>query len=301
MIYIGKVRPSIMEPPIEKSIIKFFKEYDPPKVIVPDDEAEQKKLKTMGIDGFIAGEMKALIRKNENLISRDCLILDLDDVIVSEIDLIDAIKQKLGKFAYVLYPSVSHGLKGVRYRLVIPLDKPVNEQDYKILIYFFSNKILDGIIHNADQSNLTWSQIQLLPVLTKYIKEEQIIIHDEENLFPISDGLGTAKRWLKDYKQDTGGVTSRKLYKNTSQFKKGGSRYRNTTTELFESLVAGCEEGNRNNRIAQITGGLLARAVDVSAVFELVKVANQYFTEPLSEEEIEATFFSIANKELKAN
>ena len=301
MIYIGKVRPSIMEPPIDKTIIQFFSKYVPLQVNISDDPEEQKKLKTIGIDGFIAGEMKALIRKNENLISRDCLILDLDDVIVSEIDLIDAIKQKLGKFAYVLYPSVSHGLKGVRYRLVIPLDKPVNEQDYKILIYFFSNKILDGIIHTADQSNLTWSQIQLLPVLTQYIKEEQIIIHDGENLFPVSDGLATAKRWLKDYKQDIGCVTSRKLYKNTSQFKKGGSRYRNTTTELFESIVTGCEEGNRNNRIAQITGGLLARAVEVGAVLELVKVANQYFTEPLSEKEVEETFYSIAKKELGAN
>lgn len=298
MIYIGKVRPSIMEPPIDKSIIQFFSEYTPIKVNVSDDPEEQKKLKMIGIDGFIAGEMKALIRKNENLINRDCLILDLDDVTVSEIDLIAAIKQKLAKFAYVLYPSVSHGLKGVRYRLVIPLDKPVNEQEYKLLIYFFSNKILEGIIHNADQSNLTWSQIQLLPVLTQYIKQEQIIVHDGEKLFPISEGLDTAKRWLKDYKQDADKVTSRKLYQNTSQFKKGGSRYRNTTTELFESIVTGCEEGNRNNRIAQITGGLLARAVDVKAVLELVKVANRYFTKPLSEKEVEKTFYSIARKEL---
>ncbi|MFR3684809.1 MAG: primase alpha helix C-terminal domain-containing protein [Enterococcus sp.] len=298
MIYIGKVRPSIMEPPIEKSIIQFFLEYVPIQANVSDDPEEQKKLKTIGIDGFIAGEMKALIRKNENLISRDCLILDLDDVVVSEIDLIDAIKQKLDKFAYVLYPSVCHGLKGVRYRLVIPLDKPVNEQDYQVLVYFFSNKILEGIIHNADQSNLTWSQIQLLPVLTQYIKQEQIIVHDGEKLFPISEGLDTAKRWLKDFKQDADKVTSRKLYQNTSQFKKGGSRYRNTTTELFESIVTGCEEGNRNNRIAQITGGLLARAVDVKAVLELVKVANRYFTKPLSEKEVEKTFYSIARKEL---
>lgn len=298
MIYIGKVRPSIMEPPIDKSIIQFFSEYTPIKVNVSDDPEEQKKLKMIGIDGFIAGGMKALIRKNENLINRDCLILDLDDVTVSEIDLIAAIKQKLAKFAYVLYPSVSHGLKGVRYRLVIPLDKPVNEQEYKLLIYFFSNKILEGIIHNADQSNLTWSQIQLLPVLTQYIKQEQIIVHDGEKLFPISEGLDTAKRWLKDYKQDADKVTSRKLYQNTSQFKKGGSRYRNTTTELFESIVTGCEEGNRNNRIAQITGGLLARAVDVKAVLELVKVANRYFTKPLSEKEVEKTFYSIARKEL---
>ncbi|MDQ8460617.1 primase alpha helix C-terminal domain-containing protein [Enterococcus faecium] len=301
MIYIGKVRPSIMEPPIDKSIIQFFSEYVPLQITVSDDSEERKKLKTIGIDGFIAGEMKALMRKNENLVNRDCLILDLDDVIVSETDLIGAIKQKLAQFAYVLYPSISHGLKGVRYRLVIPLDKPINEQDYKLLVYFFSNKILDGIIHHADQSNLTWSQIQLLPALTQFIKQEQIIIHDEKKLFPVSDGLDTAKRWLKDYKQDTGGITSRKLYKNTSQFKKGGSRYRNTTTELFESIVTGCEEGNRNNRIAQITGGLLARAVDVGAVFELVKVANQHFTEPLPEKEVEKTFYSIAKKELGAN
>ncbi|WP_234699952.1 hypothetical protein [Enterococcus faecium] len=65
MIYIGKVRPSIMEPPIDKSIIQFFSEYNPIfseynpiEVVVPDDPEEQKKLKTMGIDGFIAGEMK---------------------------------------------------------------------------------------------------------------------------------------------------------------------------------------------------------------------------------------------------
>ncbi|MDT2978486.1 primase alpha helix C-terminal domain-containing protein [Enterococcus casseliflavus] len=301
MIYIGKVRPAIMEQPIDEDILHFFKSYNPIRVEVSDDAEKQKELKTIVVNGFISGEMISLSRKNENVKSRNCLILDLDDVTVSEIDLIAAIKQKLAKFAYVLYPSVSHGLKGVRYRLVIPLDKPVNEQEYKLLIYFFSNKILDGIIHTADQSNLTWSQIQLLPVLTQFIKQEQIIIHDGENLFPKSDGLDAAKRWLKDYKQDTEGVTSRKLYKNTSQFKKGGSRYRNTTTELFESIVCGCEEGNRNNRIAQITGGLLARAVDVKAVFELVKVANQYFTEPLSEKEVEETFYSIAKKELGAN
>ncbi|MBX9040718.1 hypothetical protein [Enterococcus durans] len=45
MIYIGKVRPSIMEPPIDKSIIQFFSEYTPIKVVVPDDPEEQKQLK----------------------------------------------------------------------------------------------------------------------------------------------------------------------------------------------------------------------------------------------------------------
>ena len=94
MIYIGKVRPSIMEPPVEQSIIQFFSEYNPIEVVVPDDPEKQKELKTIRLDGFIVGEMKALIRKNENLISRDCLILDLDDVVISESELVEKISKR---------------------------------------------------------------------------------------------------------------------------------------------------------------------------------------------------------------
>ncbi|MFS9604891.1 hypothetical protein [Klebsiella pneumoniae] len=47
-----------MEPPIDKSIIQFFSEYVPLQVIVSDDPEAPKNLKTMGIAGFTAGEMK---------------------------------------------------------------------------------------------------------------------------------------------------------------------------------------------------------------------------------------------------
>lgn len=290
MIYIGKVRPSIMEPPIEKGIIEFFKEYEPPTVIVPDDEGGQKKLKTMGIDGFIAGKMKALIRKNDNLIYRDCLILDLDDVIVSENTLVELVVTELKGLEFVLYPSVSHVLKGVRYRLIVPLNRAVNEKDYRSLLEIFFNKILSKVIRRVDKSNFTWSQIMLLPCITQHTSKDQILIYEGERKLPVDEVL----LYMKDH-------TSKKRKPPVNKFKKGGSRYRNTTTELFESLVTGCEEGNRNNSIAQITGGLLARAVDVAVVLELVKVANSYFREPLSEKEVEATFYSIAKKELNAH
>lgn len=290
MIYIGKVRPSIMEPPIEKNIIEFFKDYDPPKVIVFDNPDEQKKLKTMGIDGFIAGQMKALIRKNENLISRDCLILDLDDVIVSENRLVESVVTELKGLEFVLYPSISHGVKGVRYRLLVPLDRAVNEKEYRSLLEIFFAKTLAKVIRTVDQSNFTWSQIMLLPCITQYSDKDQLLICEGERKLPVDEVL----LYMKDH-------TSKIRKTPVNHFKKGGSRYRNTTTELFESLVTGCEEGNRNNRIAQITGGLLARAVDVTAVLELVKIANQYFTVPLSDKEVEATFYSIAKKELGAS
>lgn len=293
MIYVGKVRPSIMEKPIDMDVIEFFKNYKPPEHHVSDDEAKQTELKTIYIDGVIIGKMSKIVRKNENLISRNCLILDLDDVIVSEDELIKSIHARLEKLEYVLYPSISHGLKGIRYRLLIPMDQSLNQQEYTLLLEFFLTKLFSKILGSVDQSNYTWAQIMLLPCLTQYVSQDKIIINQGEQKLSVDSVL-------KNIRTTDSKVTNRK-FKNANQYKKGGSRYRNTTTELFESLVIGCQNGNRNNRIAQITGGLLTRAVNVDVVLELVKIANSYFDEPLPVKEVEATFYSIAKKELMAH
>jgi len=291
MIYIGKVRPSIMEEGKDISVLDFFKAYKPASVQLPDDKEEQKKIKTLQLNGFISGEMTALVRKNEHVLTRDCLIFDLDDVLVSEERLIGMISDKFKAFQYVLYPSISNGLKGVRYRLLLPLSEPVKEQEYKLLIHFFSNKILNQIIGKMDESNSTWSQLMLLPVSTQYSKAN-IFVNEGEKCLPIQSLLEGAKAWQNEQEPQ------KKTY-DTTRYKRGAHRYRNSTTQLFESLVFGCAEGNRNNRIAQITGGLLARAVDVRAVYQLVLIANEHFDEPLPVKEVENTFYSIARKELE--
>lgn len=295
MIYIGKVKPSIMNEPINKSVIEFFKNYQLLELDVPGNEEEQKRLKTSVLQGFISGQMKALVRNNGNLISRDCLILDLDDVIISEDELIKIVHEKFKKFEYVLYPSISHGIKGVRYRLVLPLDGEVNESEYKLLVHYANNMMLKGIIGQSDSSNATWSQIMLLPTITQYTSNKSLIINESEKQLPTVQLLEGANTWNNQNK------TQQKGYINPSRFKRGGHRYRNATTELFESLVAGCGEGNRNNRIAQITGGLLARAVNVKIAFQLVLMANEHFDDPLPIKEVEDTFYSIAKKELGAD
>ncbi|HFX3810574.1 TPA: primase alpha helix C-terminal domain-containing protein [Enterococcus faecium] len=290
MIYIGKVRPSIMEDGLSISVLNFFKRYKPSKIHLPSDDECQKKIKTTQVSGFISGEMKALIRKNENVLTRDCLVLDLDDVLVSEERLLQVIYEKFKPFQYVLYPSISNKIKGVRYRLILPLDESIKEENYKLLVRFFSNKVLDQVIGNPDESNSTWSQLMLLPVSTQYF-EANISVNESEKCLPVQNLTKSAKTWKREQE-------SQKRTYNTKKYKRGASRYRNTTTELFESLVAGCNEGNRNNRIAQITGGLLARAVDVQAVYQLVLFANEHFEQPLPVKEVEATFYSIAQKEL---
>ncbi len=296
MIYVGKVIPSIMNEPINQNILDFLSKYTPQKVTVPSDEEQQKKLKTRILNGFISGEMSALIRKNENLISRDCLILDLDDVTVSAEVLKSEINREFKKFDFSLFPSVSNGMKGVRYRLVLPLDKSVQSQEYSLIVRFFNERILQSVISVPDESNATWSQIQLLPVLTQYNHQEDILIHRTGKQLPVGALLEGARTFFKGEQASLSAKDTN--FKGYNKFKKGSSRYRNTTTELFESLVLGCKEGNRNNRIAQITGGLLARSVNVKVVYTLVLFANEHFEKPLPVEEVEKTFYSIAKKEL---
>lgn len=284
-----------MDEPIDINVIDFFKNYQPLELDVPGNEEEQKRLKTSILQGFISGDMKALVRNNNNLVSRDCLILDLDDVIINEKELIKVIHDKFNKFQYVLYPSISHGIKGVRYRLVLPLDAGVNELEYKLLIHYANNMMLKGIIGQSDSSNATWSQIMLLPTITQCVAYESLIINESDKQLPVIQLLDGADKWNKEH------TPQPKNYVNPSRFKRGGHRYRNATTELFESLVVGCGEGNRNNRIAQITGGLLARAVNVKVAFRLVIMANEHFDDPLPIKEVEDTFYSIAKKELGAD
>lgn len=295
MIYVGKVKPSLMNEPINKSIIEFFSSYQPLELDVSGIKEEQTRLKTTVLQGFISGEMSALVRNNDNLVSRDCLIIDLDDVIISEDELIKVIHEKFNKFQYVLYPSVSHGIKGVRYRLVLPLDGSVNESEYKLLVHYANKKMLEGIIGQSDDSNATWSQIMLLPVITQYTTKEDMIINQSEKQLPVFNLLGGANAWNKENKP------KERNYINPGQYKRDGHRFRNTTTILFESIVTGGSEGNRNNTLAKITGGLLARAVGVEEAYKLILVANEHFDDPLSIDEVNATFESIARKELKAD
>src|SRR5699024_7459384 len=129
---------------------------------------------------------------------RDCLILDLDDVVVSEKELVAFVRKKFSKFDYILYPSISNGLKGVRYRFVLPLGIDVKEPEYKLLINFFSKKVFEGILKEIDESNAVWSQLQLLPVLTQYNSKNSIIISKGVEIFPTQVSIASAKSWEKD-------------------------------------------------------------------------------------------------------
>lgn len=286
MIYTGKVIPSRMDEPIKKDMLDFLISYKPQNVIVPEDEEKQKELKTRVLRGVISGEMSALGRKNENLISRDCLLLDLDDVILSAEELKAEIFRKFKPFDYALFPSVSNGVKGVRYRLALPLNKNVQREEYSLLVRFFNEKVLQRVIKTPDDSNATWSQIQLLPVLTQYNKKEDIFIHRTGKKLPVEKLLNAAKVFFKIEQEQTENET--KIFKNKLSVK-SGSYLNNMLAEIFK----GCELGNRNNRVKELTVKFYRQGVKPSLILEIAKVANSYFLTPLKNDEVEGTVKSV--------
>lgn len=255
------------------------------------EQLNQIKLKQLR--GFISGLMSEPIRNNDNLINRDAFILDLDDVVITESELLAYFERMKAKGKqFIAYPSISNGLKGVRYRLILPLDEPVTDENiYKMCIQFINEILLKNMIGKPDNSNGTWSQLMLLPCLTEYNTAEKIIIHDGEK-WKLRAFVSQAKangyqerekptEWTeKPYKEYTG-------------------KYLSKLDEYMHLLAFGVQEGERNTTIARVVGYLFARDVNVHTIQKLVYNMNEAGGEPLPTEEVDNIIISVAKKHFK--
>lgn len=178
MIYKGCIKNNSMEE-VDASILSFFQQYEPEEFEVRGkNKQELKELKEQQ-DGFISGEMKELNRNSKNIINRDALIIDIDDCYKSESELLKWARELKNQF--IAYPTISNGLKGVRYRLIFPLSKPVDDAaTYSAMIQFFSKKVLRNIIRKPDTSNESWAQLMLLPCITEYNTKDKIVVNNGE-------------------------------------------------------------------------------------------------------------------------
>lgn len=72
------------------------------------------------------------------------------------------------------------------------------------------------------------------------------------------------------------------------------------TTKLFEQIVNGLgPTGGRNNALASFIGGLLFRNVDPDAAAQLAVIANNNTKDSLPVQEVERTFNSMIEKEIR--
>ncbi|WP_318150654.1 primase alpha helix C-terminal domain-containing protein [Streptococcus parasuis] len=259
--YIAQFKP--MKPP-ENMPIDDFKEKHAPYCISGKVKAEK------------SGSYK---RSNENLLYRDLIFIDYDDITISSETFKDTVHSVLSDYSYILYPTIKHTAKKPRYRLVVKPDKVMNETTYKQVV----KEIADKIGLPFDLASLTYSQLQGLPVTTGDPKEYQKIVHR---------GL--------DYPVPIETHAPRRQVTTTYTPRRGGQR--SITMRVIDTLFDGFgDEGGRNVAATRFVGLLVGKWVncDIPTAWELTKVANSVTAVPLPVDELEATFESIVKTEIR--
>ena len=290
MIYTGTATRKQLTP-VNMPLLDYFRTLKLDRYQVTKLSKEQlNNIKLKQLKGFISGAMTEPIRNNDNLINRDAFILDLDDVVITESELLAYFERMKAKGKqFIAYPSISNGLKGVRYRLILPLDEPITDENtYKSCINFINGELLKNMIGKPDNSNGTWSQLMLLPCLTEYNTADKIILHDGEK-WKLEAFVNQAK--VKGYhEQEKPTEWTRKPYTG---------KYLSKLDEYMHLLAFGVQEGERNNTIARVVGYLFARDVNVYTIQKLIYNMNEAGGDPLPTEEVDNIIISVGKRHLK--
>ena len=154
------------------SSFEWLQTYEPTYIQKGDKETTKvykeriKKLKS-NQEYFISGyieptEKGAIKRNNEQLIRRDLIIIDYDDIKTNGNDFISHVRDKLPDTAILIYPTINHTDNKPRFRIVIEPSRPLVKYEYVVMLREIASKI--GLEY--DHCSETWSQCQGLPVKT---------------------------------------------------------------------------------------------------------------------------------------
>ena len=213
-------------------------------------------------------------RNNASLVYRNLIFLDYDEL-EANIDFPSVVENALHGYSYIVYPTIKHTANKPRYRLVVKPSDGMNEQTYRQTVQEIAGKI--GL--PFDSTSLTWSQLQGLPVTTGDPADYKKIVNRGRD-YPVANTV-TASQKPHYYTRPSGNKT--------------------ITIRIVETLLHGFgDEGGRNVAVARFVGMLLNRYVnfDLATAYQLTVMANNNTPEPLPERELDATFESIAKKEL---
>ena len=136
---------------------------------------------------FISGEITpnedgSYTRNDNNLKSRDLIIIDIEDTGLTSEKVQAIIQERLSSYKYLLYSSISHKPNNPRLRLVIEPNREILKEEYKPTI----QHIMALLQLNYDRSSSTWSQLQGLPIAVR--DNEHIFIKKLDGLpYPVQE------------------------------------------------------------------------------------------------------------------
>ena len=154
----------------------------PPLTIDLDENSTKEQIAAAKKEAlyFLSGVLKNAYRKNENLLFKDGIVLDFDNILIGYAAFKKCIEESLPSVRFVLYPTISNYLpgKGMRFRLIIETDRTYTEEENRNLL----QNIIDHIGQPCDTASKTWSQLMGLPVLNKLSPESLITKQEGEPL-----------------------------------------------------------------------------------------------------------------------
>lgn len=150
---------------------------------------------------FISGDITpnedgSYTRNDNNLKSRDLIVIDIEDTGLTSEKVQAIIQERLSSYKYLLYSSISHKPNNPRLRLVIEPDRGILKEEYKPTI----QHIMALLQLNYDKSSSTWSQLQGLPIAVR--DNEHIFIEKLDGLpYPVQEA-SKEKKVVATYTSD---------------------------------------------------------------------------------------------------
>lgn len=227
-----------------------------------------------GIDKY--GNKKQKYREDKNIIYRNVIVLDYDDI--SDLKgLHNSIREQLSNVSWFWHTTFSHTTDAPRIRLLVPLDESINAEEYRI----YSKVVANRIGHKVDEGSYQPSRCMALPV----IKDRTSTYLYRYNDAPIMDKL-ILEQWHQEI-----GINHKNKDINLN--------FNKRDDEYWKKLSHGVTSGSRNNALTSILGHLFNKGVNDHLIYGLAYNYGKMCKPPLSDREINNTFQSIFNKHYK--
>ncbi|WP_414930502.1 primase alpha helix C-terminal domain-containing protein [Staphylococcus ureilyticus] len=217
-------------------------------------------------------------RNDANVINRSVIALDYDDIDNFK-GLYNAICEQLEGCAWAFHTTYNHTTENPRIRLMVPLNEPVNADDYRKYTRALAHKINFKI----DEGSYQPSRVMALPV-----KRDKDAIY----IFKYNDAPAITVKELDKFSTNLENTQKDKsiTINYSNQYKKRDSSY-------WRDLAFGVREGERNQALASIIGYLLRRYVEPELVYGLASAWAMNCTPPIEQNEVNKTFISILKKD----
>jgi len=229
-------------------------------------------------EGYVFGEVDNNYRNDKNMINRTLFPIDIDDVPNDIFDeLVDGLKAE--SINAVVHTSYRHKLKGNRYRVIAETSRTMTPEEY---------------------TNAVPNFIEDVPVLKKYKEYIDPCINTKSQYFLAPSHPPETEKFARKEYVNSGTPyipdTRKRTLDNIS------SSGLEPINEMLKDVTSNLVEGNRNQRLTSICGGLVTKYLDKDTVAkELHHINRRDGKPPLNASEVDTIIDSIWKKHFKDN